>query len=174
MKLEIGCGRAPKEGYEHLDIQPFPHVEYVADAMKIPLKDGVVSEIYSANTIEHFWWYEIEPLLKEWCRVMKKGGRLIVYTVDSEVVLRDFSNGGWKRQVEQNPESKGYRWIYRSGEDRNMWLNFNLHGTGAAGNAHRTSFTFEMMKSLMELAGFTAVERIGEVNYVLGVQAVKK
>lgn len=174
MKLEIGCGRAPKEGYEHLDIQPFPHVEYVADAMKIPLADGTVSEIYTANTIEHFWWYEIEPLLKEWCRVMAKGGRLIVFTVDSEVMIQDFCNGGWKREVEKHPESQGYHWIHRSGEDRNMWINFKLHGTGASGNAHRTSFTFEMMKSLMERSGFTAVERIGEVNYVLGVQAVKK
>ena len=173
IKLEIGSGTTPQEGYEHLDIQSFPHVEYIADARKIPLGDETVSEIYTANTIEHFWWYEIEALLKEWFRVMEPEGNLIVYTVDSDFIIKEFYDGRWAREVKQHPEEKGYRWIFRSGEDKNMWLNFNLYGTGAFSNAHRTAFTFEMMKSCMERAGFRDVERIGEVNYVLGVKAKK-
>lgn len=174
IKLEIGCGMAPKSGYEHLDIQPFPHVEYVADAMNIPLADGTVSEIFTANMIEHFWWFQIDPLLKEWFRVMEHGGRLIVYTVDSEVTIKDFYDGGWKKEVDRHPPSAGYNWIHRSAEDRSMWLNFKIHGTDAPGDAHRTTFTFEMMKSCMERAGFRGVERIGENNYVLGVRAFKE
>lgn len=173
IKLEIGCGMAPKEGFEHLDIQPFPHVEYVADARKIPLGDGTVSEIFSANMIEHFWWFEIEPLLKEWNRIMEVGGKIVIFTVDSEVTIKDYYDGGWKKEVERHPQSAGYNWIHRSSEDRNMWLNFKIHGTAAPDDAHRTTFTFEMMKICLERAGFTTVERIGEVNYVLGVKALK-
>ena len=174
IKLEIGCGLTPREGYEHLDIQPFPHIEYVADAMHIPLGDKTVSEIYTVNTIEHFWWFEIEPLLKEWYRVMENGGLLTVYTVDSEQTFKDFYNGGWKNEVDLCPKEKGYNWIYRSDTDRNMWLNFKLHGTNNLGDAHRTTFTFEMMKTCMEIAGFKDVQRIGESNYVLGVTARRK
>ncbi len=173
IKLEIGSGTTPRDGYEHLDIQPFPHVEYLADALKIPLGNGTVSEIYTANTIEHFWWYEIDSLLKEWFRVMETGGSLIVYTVDSDVIIKEFYDGGWKKEINRHPKEAGYNWIFRSGEDKNMWLNFNLYGTGAPGNAHRTAFTFEMMKSCMERAGFKDIERIGEINYVLGVKARK-
>lgn len=165
--------RNPKEGFEHLDIQPFPHVEYVADARNIPLLDGSVSEIYTANTIEHFWWYEIEPLLKEWYRVLEVGGRIEVFTPDSEFIMQQYLNGRWIEEVKACPKEAGYGWIHGSDVDRNMWLNFKLHGTGAPGNAHLTAFSFDMIKILMERAGLSRIKRLIEPNYTLGVEAFK-
>lgn len=172
-KLEIGCGRSPREGYEHLDIQPFPHVEYIADARKIPLPDNSFTEIYSSNVIEHFWWFEIEYLLKEWYRILEAGGRIILYTPDAEFIMKQFINGGWKKEIEACPKEKGYGWVYNSDIDRNMWLNFKLHGTSSPGNAHLTAFSFEMMESCMIKAGFKDIKRIGEQSYTLVVEAKK-
>ena len=148
-------------------------MEYVADARKIPLPNFSVSEIYAAHVIEHFWWHEIEALLKEWYRILEVGGKVEIYTPDSEFIMARYFDGGWKKEVEACPKEMGYGLVHGSDTDRNMWLNFKLHGTGFPTNAHVTSFSFEMMKTCMEKAGFWGVVRIGEPGYTLGVEARK-
>ena len=173
IKLEIGCGLTPHEGYEHLDIKPYPHVEYVSDARKIALPDNSCSEIFSLNTIEHFWWFEQEALIKEWARIMEPGGKMLIYTVDFAVTIKDWANGGWKKEVD-SLQGPGYNWIHNSDVDRNMWLNYKLFGTNCPGNAHITAFTFELMKSLMEKAGLKNIKRLTRNDdYVLAVEAYK-
>ena len=173
IKLEIGCGRHPKEGYEHLDIQPFPHVEYVADARKIPLPDLSVSEIYTSNVIEHFWWFEIGDLLKEWYRVIEVGGFITIYTPDAEFCIKQFLSGEWKEEVEACPKEKGYWWVYGSDADRNMWLNFKLHGTNAPGNAHLTAFSQEMLENLLRQAGFKDIVRMNGQDTTIAIRGIK-
>ena len=58
MKLEIGSGeknpKTPLEEWVHLDVEPFQHVEIVADFGKIPLDDGVVEEIFLGDVSSTF------------------------------------------------------------------------------------------------------------------------
>lgn len=173
MRLEIGGGLSPREGYEHLDIKPFPHVEHVADARKLPFQDRSVSEIYSSNVIEHFWWFEITALLTEWCRVLRPGGRIEIHTPDAEFIMQQFFSGAWQNDVRACPKEAGYHWIYNSDTDRNMWLNFKLHGTSSPGNAHVTSFSFEMMRTCLEKAGFKGINRLTPPGTTLSVEAFK-
>jgi ubiquinone/menaquinone biosynthesis C-methylase UbiE len=84
MILRIGVGDIdPKqEGYLNVDIRDFPNVDVVADAKKLPFKDGEYDGVESRNLVEHFSRLEIDEVFKEWARVLKKGGTFTIETID--------------------------------------------------------------------------------------------
>ncbi len=54
MKLEIGCGKKPREGYKTCDVRDLPEVDYVCMADNLPFEDEQIDEIYSRHVVEHF------------------------------------------------------------------------------------------------------------------------
>lgn len=53
------------------------------DGRDLPFKDGTVDTVFSSHLIEDF--EDWTPALKEWDRVLKKGGNLIVLTPDDDL-----------------------------------------------------------------------------------------
>jgi SAM-dependent methyltransferase len=43
-----------------------------------PFADNSADEILSVHVVEHFWRWEVRDILREWVRVLKPGGRMIV------------------------------------------------------------------------------------------------
>jgi len=83
MILELGSGRMKRvPDVINVDIRPLPNVDVVCDLRKLPYEDNTIDEIRSSDVIEHFGRFEIEPLLKEWVRVLKPGGVMLNRTVD--------------------------------------------------------------------------------------------
>lgn len=84
MKIyNLGAGDVGRqEGIINVDCRHLPTVDIVADVRELPLPDNEADGIVSRNLIEHFGRNEIKPLLAEWVRVLKKGGELVVETVD--------------------------------------------------------------------------------------------
>lgn len=81
MKLNLGCGKKPIEGYTGVDLAPWADI--VCDIRKLEFaEDNSVEEIISIHVIEHFYKWEIRPLLFEWRRVLAPGGKLIIETPD--------------------------------------------------------------------------------------------
>jgi predicted SAM-dependent methyltransferase len=55
VKLDLGCGPNPKEGYIGVDIIKYPNVHKVLDLTKPwPWKNNSVDEIHCSHFIEHF------------------------------------------------------------------------------------------------------------------------
>ena len=82
IRLNLGSGDSPDKYYTNVDIRGLDEVDVVADIRDLPYKDNSVAEIKSKNTIEHFGRHEITSVLKEWVRVLKPGGTIILETVD--------------------------------------------------------------------------------------------
>lgn len=84
MILRIGVGDTmqKQDGCLNVDIRDLPNIDVVADAKKLPFKNKEHDGIESRNLIEHFGRYEIDDVLKEWARVLKKGGYMALETVD--------------------------------------------------------------------------------------------
>jgi ubiquinone/menaquinone biosynthesis C-methylase UbiE len=78
-KLNIGCGRDVRPDYINLDCAKLPKVDVVHDlnSLPLPFKDTEFDEILCSHIIEHL---EYIPLLRDLYRILKKGGRLIIFT----------------------------------------------------------------------------------------------
>jgi ubiquinone/menaquinone biosynthesis C-methylase UbiE len=76
-RLHLGCGKRYLEGYIHIDIADFPHIQYKQSILDLPqfAKDSV-DEIYCCGTLEYFDKFEQDYALREWKRVLKPKGIL--------------------------------------------------------------------------------------------------
>jgi predicted SAM-dependent methyltransferase len=61
VKLDLGCGQSPKEGFEGVDLHA-PDVKYRVDLWKFPFpwEDNSVDELYSSHFVEHLPAREVE------------------------------------------------------------------------------------------------------------------
>lgn len=71
MKLNLGTGNQPKEGYTNIDILRLKGVDIIHDLDKFPypFKDNSIDEIYTEYTLEHL--KDIIRTLKELYRICK-------------------------------------------------------------------------------------------------------
>src|SRR5204863_1835543 len=53
LRLNLGCGHVPLEGYINVDMRDVPGVDIVAPVDNLPLEPGSVAEIFSSHLIEH-------------------------------------------------------------------------------------------------------------------------
>ena len=93
--LNLGCGAKMWSGFVNIDFPANwsgrkPDIE--CDLHAIPLPDGHADSAYAIHVLEHFHRYETEDVLREWVRILKPGGKLIVEVPCLDKVLRHFFN----------------------------------------------------------------------------------
>lgn len=92
MKLNLGSGARPLEGYVGVDLDP--RADVVCDLRHLEVfEDNSVDEIIAVHVIEHFYLWEAVPLLTEWRRVLVPGGKIILECPDLEKAARLFLQG---------------------------------------------------------------------------------
>jgi SAM-dependent methyltransferase len=108
IRLDIGAGQQKAEGWIKLDFdvsrkkivtetgQPAGHAspinpDIVCDIRDIPLPDDYADEARAIHVIEHFYPWEADSALKEWIRVLKPGGKLIIECPCLEKILALFA-----------------------------------------------------------------------------------
>jgi predicted SAM-dependent methyltransferase len=88
MKLHLGCGKRFLVGYKHIDIEPFPHLDYVANISSLSMiSDNSIDEIYVSHAFEYFSRVESQKILEEWKRVLKTGGELRIVVPDFRALV---------------------------------------------------------------------------------------
>lgn len=95
LNLHLGCGEVDHKQFINIDGYPFPHVHYVQSIDKLPQFDNnSVDLIYASHCLEHFKYGQIEVVLQEWYRVLKKGAvlRLSVPDFDKLVEIYKIHN----------------------------------------------------------------------------------
>jgi SAM-dependent methyltransferase len=77
--VDIGCGERKKAGRIGIDSADLPGVDIVADLEKglSYFPDGSVDEIHCRSVLEHI--RDLEGILREMLRVLKKGGMVHVF-----------------------------------------------------------------------------------------------
>lgn len=147
--LDIGCGRMPYKakfskkvtkyiGIDHPEVSVlyeslysgYEKPDILADATKIPLKNSIADTIICMQVIEHF--PDPDKALDEMKRLLKKGGNLIISTVQSYPLhnepydYRRFTKYGLMKIVEKH----GLQ-VVRSKEEGNFFIqqsqNFNIY-----------------------------------------------
>jgi hypothetical protein len=96
LRLNLGCGHVPLEGYLNVDRRALPGVDIVAEINRLPFEQGEVDEIFSAHLLEHFPQEQLRrDLLPYWISLLKKGGEFRAVVPDAESMLKGYVNGDY-------------------------------------------------------------------------------
>lgn len=141
MKLNFGCGLDKRKDFINIDIRGEVKPDLVWDLGKIPYpyENSAIDEIIAKDILEHFPFKAIESLLKEWYRLLKKGGKIYIQAPDLEYIAKEVI---LNRKYSCKEISF---WIYG---EQDYPTNF-----------HKTGFTIPTLKFLLEEVGFI-VEKI--------------
>lgn len=136
MRLNLGCGNKKIEGFTGVDIKD---ADIVADIRNLPFDDESVEEIMAIHVCEHFYVTEILSVLKEWRRVLKPGGKMVLELPCLDKVLIHFANG--------------------SPENFTLWPLYgdpNTHKDGEPA-LHKWCWSKDQMRQLLKAVGFDDV-----------------
>ena len=137
IRINLGCGHKPIEGYLNVDARELPGVQVVAAVNDLPFEEGTLSEIFSAHLMEHFRQDEIvNELLPYWYGLLKKGGRFRAVVPDGEAMTKSFAAG--------EMSFEDYRLVTYGGQEYQ-------------GNFHYTMYSAESLSTLLRNAGFQNV-----------------
>lgn len=93
IKLNLGCGKSYLPGWINVDVSEAYKVDKCADLRNLPFPDNYADEVMAIHVIEHFYRWEVDDLLKEWLRVLKPGGKLILECPDLDKAIRNILAG---------------------------------------------------------------------------------
>jgi predicted SAM-dependent methyltransferase len=107
-------------------------------AYGIPFHDASVDFVYSSHFLEHLHKDEAFGLLREACRVLKRGGVIRISVPDLSYAVALYENGHTERMLE----------MYFFNDD-----------SGSAFARHKYMYDFNLLKARLEAAGFEHVQR---------------
>jgi predicted SAM-dependent methyltransferase len=158
IRLNVGCGHIPMDGYLNVDRRELPGVDVVAEAAEMPFEPGSVCELFSSHLIEHFPQEEFKRVVVPyWHALLQDGGVLRAVMPDSETMIRKNAEGEY-------PFEK-LRLVTFGAQDYDGDFHFNM-------------FSRETLNNILAEAGFRniAFPVVGRINgdcYEMEVSAVK-
>lgn len=148
IRLEIGCGKKPREGFLTCDIRDLPGVDYVCDAGHLPFEDGTVDEVYSRHVVEHFTLKEFLCILEEWNRVLKIGGEIYIICPNLLWHLQQILDGDHQSL-----------YIKESGKNHRYWGFGSLFGWQQDEyDVHKFGYYFRLLEDILDEFGFDQIE----------------
>lgn len=148
IKLHLGCGwRDFGEDWIHIDGGEYPHL-HSHDITKLPFQNESVDLIYASHVFEYFDREEGLEVLKEWFRVLKKGGILRLAVPDFEEIAKLYSQGKFSLKNFLGP-------LYGK-------MKMGVKGLNEENNPtiyHKTVYDFDDLKELLGSVGFKNIQK---------------
>lgn len=151
VRLNLGSGGVPLAGYVNVDVaqqragrQP----DVVCDIRDLKVfPDGMADEVLAVHVIEHFYRWEVADLLKEWVRVLKPGGKLVLETPNLITACEELLKNP---DTASAPDARG---------QRTMWCLYGdpLHRDPLM--CHRWLYTPQSLAQIMHEAGLRQLEQ---------------
>lgn len=147
-RLHIG-GTTVLKGWEVFNIVSGPHVDHVGDARDLSrFPDGTFCEIYASHILEHFSYVrELNPVLKEWARVIAPGGQLCLSVPDMDRLAALILN-----------KSLSFK-------ERFVAMRMLFGGQSNDYDFHQVGLNFEILSLYLRSNGFYQIRRIDNFGY---------
>lgn len=143
--MHVGCGKRFLEGWTHVDIADYPHVDLKHDVAKLnEVYQGNVTEMYASHVLEHFGRHEVQGVLNVWSECMAPEGRIWIAVPDFEAVVAQYL------EFKNLKEVTGL--LYGGQRD--------------AYDYHKIVFDFESLKTALEASGFKDVKRYNHTDFL--------
>ena len=145
VKLNLGCGDKILPGYVNVDVAASRKnlaPDVLCDLHQLaPFADNSADEILSVHVVEHFWRWEVEDILKEWVRVLKPGGKMILECPNLISACQEFLKNP---EANAGPGPEG---------QRSMWVFYGDPGWKDPLMVHRWGYTPRSLAAVMWQAG---------------------
>lgn len=137
IRLNLGCGHLPLEGYVNVDGRDLDGVDVVADVGDLPFEPGTVASVHSAHLLEHFPVEELRrTLLPYWYTMLRPGGTFSAVVPDAETMINEYAAGRY------------------SFDDLRL---VTFGDQEYEGDFHFNMFSQESIREILEEAGFVGV-----------------
>lgn len=96
VQVNLGAGQRPRiPGFVNVDIASGENIDYVGGIDKLPwFEDNSVDLLYSSHSFEYFDRIQALYVLREWIRVLKKGGVLRIAVPDFAKLIEVYEDTG--------------------------------------------------------------------------------
>lgn len=151
VKLNLGCGNKLLKDYVNVDVvetRQGQKPDVISDIRKLDaFPDDSADEILAVHVVEHFWRWEVGNILKEWIRVLRPGGTMIlecpnILTAASELLKNPQKTTGTGKEAAMT-----------------MWVLYGDPGWKDPLMCHRWGYTPESLASLMQEVGLVNVRQ---------------
>lgn len=170
MKLNVGCGKRILDGWFNCDVARDPEAtkdpDLLCDAKTIPLDDNCADVLQAIHLFEHFHRWDAEKVLKEWHRLLKPGGKLILELPNLVKCCQNYLDGRMKGG--KNPDQLARWGIYGDPRTGNHWM------------CHQWGYSPEELMGLLKEAGFikmielpTQFHPAGRTHRDMRIEAIK-
>ncbi len=148
MRLHIG-GEEAKKGWQILNAQDATYVDFVGDCGDLrQFAENSIDEIYASHILEHLGYQEELPkALKEWYRVIKPGGKVMISVPDLDALCRYFLIPGLSQK------------------DRFHIMRIMFGGQMDLYDFHRVGFTEDFLREFLIGAGFRNPKRVKNFSF---------
>jgi SAM-dependent methyltransferase len=151
VKLNLGCGDKILAGYVNVDVAPSragKKPDVICDLHRLEsFEDGAAEEILAVHVVEHFWRWEIVDVLREWARVLKPGGSMILECPNLLSACQQFLAGP---EAFSGPGPEG---------QRTMWVFYGDPRWRDPLMVHRWGYTPRSLARIMDEAGLVEIRQ---------------
>jgi len=175
LKLNLGCGKNIRPDYDNIDISSTDSRVIKMNILNLArYDDESVDEIYLSQVIEHLNNKELRPALKEWNRVLKSNGKIIITTPNVIGTIKAYlenrlNTSGFPRHYKNwSPEEVVFQMVYGRAD---------IFGDNEPeSQQHRTGFCFNRLKRFLEECGFVITKSNDTTDTLqdLEIEAIKK
>ena len=150
-RLNLGCGDKILPGYVNVDVaaaRAGQKPDVICDLRRLePFASESVDEVLSVHVIEHFWRWEALDVLREWLRLLKPGGTMILECPNLATACAELLKDP-DGLCGPGPEAQRTMWVLY-GDPR--WRDPLM--------VHRWGYTPASLRRLMEEAGMVNVRQ---------------
>lgn len=151
IKLNLGCGDKILADYINVDVaqeRSGKQPDVICDVRNLnKFSNDYADEILAVHVIEHFWRWEVVSILKEWVRVLKPNGKLILECPNLKSACEQFL---------QDPDL--YSGPGQEGQ-RTMWVFYGDPSWTDPLMVHRWGYTPISLAKIMHEAGLRELKQ---------------